>query len=166
MAPNGTIGGVAETTTCLEPITAVALKRRYMKSQSWVYQYTIDPTAQRLIDAGADPNDIEDAYALAEDVERRVQFQAWFQKFVDHGISSTINLPAWGTEFNNEATVQPFADMLLKYLPKLRGVTCYPDGARGGQPITAVSYEEAVANSGEIRQEDICDLSKGGTCGD
>ena len=26
-------------------------------------------------------------------------------------ISSTINLPAWGSDLNNEDTVEPFADM-------------------------------------------------------
>jgi len=164
MAPNGTIGGVAETTTCLEPILAVAQKRRYMKHTTWYYQYQIDPTAKRLIESGIDPNDIEDAYSL--EPERRIQFQAWFQQFVDHGISSTINLPAWGSAANNETKVKAFGEMLLKYLPKLRGITVYPDGARGGQPITPCDYALAVEKGGEIVQENICDLMRVGSCGD
>jgi ribonucleoside-diphosphate reductase alpha chain len=57
--------------------------------------------------------------------------------------------------------------MLIKYLPKLRGITCYPDGARGGQPLTAVKYATAMKHTGEIFVEsaDICDITKGGTCG-
>jgi ribonucleoside-diphosphate reductase alpha chain len=164
MAPNGTIGGVAETTTCLEPIYSVAQKRRYMKHQTWFYQYTVDPTAKRLIDRGVNPDDIEDAYSI--EPERRIAFQAWFQQYVDHGISSTINLPAWGSAANNESKVHAFGEMLLKYLPKLRGITCYPDGARGGQPLTPVKYATALKNGGEVYQEDICDLTKGGSCGD
>jgi ribonucleoside-diphosphate reductase alpha chain len=57
----------------------------------------------------------------------------------------------------------------MKYLPKLRGITCYPDGARSGQPLTPVSYNEAVSRAGvEIKEEysDVCDITKGGTCGD
>jgi ribonucleoside-diphosphate reductase alpha chain len=167
IAPTGTIGIVAESTTGIEPIFCVAYKRRYRKGDYWEYQYVIDPTAKRLIDSGVNPDSIEDAYSLAQDVERRVAFQAWLQQFVDHSISSTINLPAWGTEFNNEKTVQDFGKMLIGYLPKMRGITCYPDGARSGQPINAVSYKTAIKHVGEVFVEaaDICEISKGGTCG-
>ena len=168
IAPTGTIGIVAESTTGIEPIFCVAYKRRYRKGDYWEHQYVIDPTAKRLIESGVSPDDIEDAYSLAEDVERRVAFQAWVQQYVDHSISSTINLPAWGTEFNNDQTVQEFGRMLIKYLPKLRGITCYPDGARGGQPITAVNYKTAMKHVGEVFLEaaDICEISKaGGSCG-
>lgn len=167
IAPTGTIGIIAETTTGIEPIFCVAYKRRYAKGSVWNYQYVIDPTAKRLIDAGINPDHIEDAYTLAQDVERRVAFQAHVQKFVDHSISSTINLPAWGSELNNEGRVQAFGDMLIKYLPNLRGMTTYPDGARGGQPLSPVKYATAVKHVGEVFVEaaDICDISKGGTCG-
>ena len=168
IAPNGTIGIVGETTTSAEPLLCVAYKRRYLKHETWNYQYVVDPCAKRLIEAGVDPDSIEDAYLLAKNVEKRVGFQAWLQQYVDHGISSTINLPPWGSEENNEDTVQPFGKMLLKYLPLLRGVTCYPDGARGGQPLVPVKYATAMKHVGEVFEEsaDICELSgKGGTCG-
>lgn len=139
-----------------------------MKGNVWNYQYVIDPTAKRLVEMGVDPNSIEDAYTLAEDVERRVAFQAWCQKFVDHGISSTINLPHWGSEFNNEGKVEEFGNMLIKYLPNLRGITCYPDGARGGQPLTPVKYSTASKHLDEVFIEsvDVCDITKGGSCGE
>jgi ribonucleotide reductase alpha subunit len=167
IAPTGTIGIVAETTTGIEPIFCVAYKRRYLKGSVVNYQYVIDPCAQRLIDGGVSPENIEDAYVLAENVERRVEFQHWLQKYVDHSISSTINLPAWGSELNNEGKVRPFGDMLMKYLPGLRGITCYPDGARGGQPLTPVKYTTAIKHVGEVfsEQVDICDITKGGSCG-
>jgi len=168
IAPTGTIGIVAETTTGIEPIFCVAYKRRYKKGVDMTaYQYVLDPTAKRLIDSGVNPETIEDAYVLAENVERRVEFQAWTQKYVDHGISSTINLPSWGSEHNSSADVHKFGDMLMNYLPDLRGVTCYPDGARGGQPLTPVKYATASKHVGEvfIEQADICDISGKGTCG-
>ena len=149
-------------------INDAVIVRSPRKGDYWEHQYVIDPTAKRLIESGVSPDDIEDAYSLAEDVERRVAFQAWVQQYVDHSISSTINLPAWGTEFNNDQTVQEFGRMLIKYLPKLRGITCYPDGARGGQPITAVNYKTAMKHVGEVFLEaaDICEISKaGGSCG-
>jgi ribonucleoside-diphosphate reductase alpha chain len=167
MAPNGTIGIVGETSTSLEPIFCAAYKRRYAKGDVWAYEYVIDPTAKKLVDIGVRPENIEDAYSLAADVERRVAFQAWFQQYVDHGISSTINLPAWGTEFNNAGRVQGFGNMLIEYLPELRGITVYPDGARGGQPLNPVLYKTAMKHVGQVffEQADICDLTRGGGCG-
>ena len=166
IAPTGTIGIVAETTTGCEPIFCTAFKRRYLNGRTWEYQYVIETIAERLIEeTGIDPESIEDAYNI--EPKRRVSFQAWLQQYVDHGISSTINLPAWGTEANNEDKIMEFGNMLIKYLPKLRGITCYPDGARGGQPLTSVSYKTAKKHKGQIFYEstDICDLTKGGTCG-
>lgn len=168
IAPTGTIGILGETTTGLEPIFCVAYKRRYLKGSTWNYQYVLDPTAKRLIEGGVNPDHIEDAYVLAEDIERRLAFQAHVQKYVDHGISSTINLPQWGSELNNENTVQKFGKTLIKYLPQLRGVTTYPDGARNGQPLTPVRWATAVKHVGEtfVEASDICEISgKGGSCG-
>ena len=167
IAPNGTISIIAETTSGIEPIFCTAYKRRFFEKTERKWQYVVDPTAKRLIDAGVSLSKIEDAYSLSEDVERRVAFQAWVQQYVDHGISSTINLPAWGSKFNNEDTVKSFGETLFKYLPKLRGITCYPDGARSGQPLTPVSYYDAIMHSGTTFDEvyDVCELTKGGSCG-
>lgn len=168
IAPTGTIGIIAGTSTGAEPLFCVAYKRRYLKGSTWNYQYVIDPTAKRLIDSGVNSDTIEDAYSLAEDGgERRVNFQVWLQKYVDHSISSTINLPAWGSELNNDSRVQDFGKMLIKYLPQLRGITVYPDGARGGQPLSPVKYSTAIKHIGEIFIEaaDICELKGGGSCG-
>jgi ribonucleoside-diphosphate reductase alpha chain len=85
-------------------------------------------------------------------------------------ISSTINLPPWGSELNNEDTVKPFANTLAKYANRLRGFTCYPDGARGGQPLTSVPYDEVKNILGLEFEEntevnDVCDITGGGYCG-
>lgn len=165
VAPTGTISIAAETTSGIEPIYAVAYKRRYLDGRDWKAQYMIDNSAHRLIQGGTDPALIEDALTLAEDVERRMHLQAFVQQYVDHGISSTINLPQWGTELNNESKVTRFGNILMRYLPKLRGVTAYPDGSRGGQPLTRVPYEEAMSQLGVefIEQSDLgC---KSGVCG-
>lgn len=173
IAPTGSIGILAGTTTGIEPLFAVAYKRRYLKGTSdWHYQYVVDGTAQELIDQyGLDPDEIETAADLAADPERRIAFQADIQDYVDMSISSTINLPQWGTELNNEDKVEGFAKMLARYAPRLRGFTCYPDGSRGGQPLTTVAYSEAKEQLGiefaeAVQTHDICDISgKGGSCG-
>lgn len=163
IAPTGTIGIVAETTTGIEPIFCVAYKRRYLVgSNEWKYQYVIDPTAKRLVEEhGINPDAIEDAYSLAFDVERRVAMQAFVQRYVDHGISSTINLPY---VMEDEREIKEFGWMLYGYLPSLRGVTCYPDGARDGQPLTNVPYEIAVGQEGVVFEESE-ERCVGGACG-
>jgi ribonucleoside-diphosphate reductase alpha chain len=165
IAPTGTIGIVAETTTGVEPIFCAAFKRRYFDKGTWRFQYVLDPTAERLVNQGVAPETIEDAYSI--DQTRRLGFQSWLQQYVDHAISSTINLPEWGSDANNEDTVQDFGDTLMENLPNLRGVTVYPDGARGGQPLTPVPYASAAMQTGMVYTEgiDICDITKGGSCG-
>lgn len=164
IAPTGTIGIIAGTTTGIEPIFAVAYKRRYLKNGTeWHYQYVVDSMAQNLIDRGIDPDKIESASDLAADIERRIRFQADVQDYVDMAISSTVNLPAWGSELNNEDRLVDIAKVVSEYAPRLRGLTFYPDGARGGQPLVSVPYHEAVNIQGiEFKDHDSC---KGGVCG-
>ena len=173
IAPTGSIGILAGTSTGVEPIFAVAYKRRYLKGgNKWHYQYVVDSAAQEIIDLyGVKPDNIESALDLAEDYRRRLKFQADVQDYVDMSISSTINLPQWGSKLNNEDTVDDFADALASYAHRLRGFTVYPDGCRGGQPLSSVPYSEAASKLGEefeesIETHDICDITgHGGSCG-
>lgn len=170
IAPTGTIGILAGTTTGIEPLYAVAYKRRYLKGNSlWHYQYVIDGTAKILISKyGLNPDKIESAIDLSSDYERRIKFQADVQDYVDMSISSTLNLQSWDNSIDNTQKINEFAKTLSRYAHRLRGFTCYPDGARGGQPLTSVSYKEAIKHEGlEFKEEfhDICDLKGGGTCG-
>jgi len=168
LAPTGTIGILAGTTTGIEPLFAVAYKRRYLTDGTrWKYEYCVDATADLLIKEGINASDIETAYSLGNNYERRIKFQADIQDYVDMSISSTINLPSWGSKHNSEDAVPAFANVLAKYAPRLRGFTVYPDGARGGQPITEVDYEEAMKHKGIVYEEnDVCSITgKGGSCG-
>lgn len=169
IAPTGSIGILASTTTGIEPLFAVAYKRRYLtEGTRWKYEYVVDAVAERMIqEYGVKPEKIETAYSLAGDYEKRIKFQADIQDYVDMSISSTINLPPWGSDTNNEDCVKTFASVLAKYAPRLRGFTCYPDGSRGGQPITAIDYKDAKEHKGVVYDEvDICSITgKGGTCG-
>mgnify|MGYP006397334851 FL=1 len=173
IAPTGSISILAGSSSGIEPIFAVAYKRRYLTGGTkWKYQYVVDSAAQELIDMyGADPDKIESALDLADDYERRIKFQADVQDYVDMSISSTINLPSWGSKFNNEDTVDDFANTLATYAHRLRGFTVYPDGCRGGQPLSVVPYSEAVDKLGTefeeaVETHDICEITNsGGVCG-
>lgn len=159
IAPAGTLSILSSTSSGIEPLFAVAYKRRYLvDGTKWKYQYVVDSTAKRLIEEyGISSEKIETSYSLAASPERRIQFQSGVQDYVDMGISSTINLPEWGSELNNEDTVRVLSDTILRYAPRLRGITCFPSGSRGFQPLTEVPYEEAVQNAGIVfAEENTC----------
>lgn len=163
IAPTGTIGVLAETTTGIEPLFCKAYKRRYLnKDQKYVFQYVVDGSVKRLLDKGIPLDKIQDSYDL--DFKERVKFQADVQNYVDMAISSTCNLPSWGSETNNEETLEKNSKILLKYAKRLRGFTCYPDAARSGQPLQRVDLKEALENEGVVFEDNETECV-GGVCG-
>jgi ribonucleoside-diphosphate reductase alpha chain len=59
-----------------------------------------------------------------------------------------------------EGRVNEFARTLIWIRTSTQGFTCYPDGSRGGQPLTICDYETAVSNRGTIYEEhDVCDIT-------
>lgn len=164
IAPTGTIGIIAETTTGIEPLFAAGYKRRYLDQGVWKYQYVVDATAERLIEStGVDPDLLETAADLAQDPGRRLAMQAFVQGFTDHAISSTLNLPA---KDEQAFTPAEFGKVLMDHLPGLRGVTVYPNGSRGGQPLNAVPYQEAKDWAGfEYEEVGLDQACIGGACG-
>jgi len=166
IAPTGTISILAGTTSGIEPVYSVAFKRRYLtEGTKWKHEFVVDGTAQTLIDMGVKPSKIESAVDLAADPERRIKFQYEVQKYVDQAISSTINLPQWDTELNNESLIPQYSEWFKRYAKGLRGITVYPDGSRGGQPITTVPYEEAIKKRGMIFEDHTEEQCLSGVCG-
>jgi ribonucleoside-diphosphate reductase alpha chain len=122
----------------------------------------VDPVVKRLIESGVPQEAIYDAYDIP--FERRVKFQADLQDYVDMGISSTVNLPPWGSEGNNFFLLPEMGETIMKYSKRLRGLTLYADGAIGGQPLQRMDLEEALAKEGVI-YEGVEETCKGGVCG-
>lgn len=149
----------------IEPIFASAYKWSYQNKDKRITQTVIDPYVKSLIDKGKlDPTQpFEDALSLAstDGFQRRVEMQVHIQRFTDNAISSTINLPMWGTEGNNIGTLDYYRSVLLAYMPYLRGITVYPDGARGGQPMTKVSLKEALESKVVSEETSYSNCSNG-----
>ncbi|HUM43568.1 MAG TPA: hypothetical protein PKI14_11545 [Fervidobacterium sp.] len=162
IAPTGTIGIIAETTTGIEPLFCKAYKRRYFKDGKWLHQFVVDGAVKRLLEKGVKIEDIQDSYDIS--FKERVKFQADVQNYVDMAISSTCNMSPWGSLENNEESVQENADILLKYAKRMRGFTSYPDGCRGGQPLTRVDLNEALTQEGQVFEENMTECV-GGVCG-
>jgi len=168
IAPAGTISIVAGTTSGIEPVFAVGYKRRnIVNGEEWQASYEVDKAAQRLIDQGVDPDSIPTALELAENIEPVLQVMAEFARVVDQSISKTVNLPSVERQTELGITTESLKAVVGKYIFKLRGLTFYPDGARGGQPLTPVPYAEAVERGDtvftEIGNEVACSLD--GVCG-
>lgn len=162
IAPTGTLSILAETTSGIEPLFCKSYKRRYLKEGNWSHQFVVDGSVKRLLANGVQLEHIKDSYDLT--FKQRVKFQADVQNYVDMAISSTCNLPAWGSEFNNEETLKANSKILLKYAKRLRGFTCYPDGCRSGQPLTRVELNEALSKEGQVFEEDLRECLNG-VCG-
>lgn len=163
IAPTGSIGILSETTTGVEPLFCKAYKRRYLTAENkWAHQYVIDGSVQRLLNNRIKLEHIQDSFDLS--FKQRVKFQADVQNYVDMAISSTCNLPSWGSEQNNQETLKKNSEILLSYAKRLRGFTAYPDGCRGGQPLTRVSLEEAMSKEGEVLYEDKEQECLNGVC--
>jgi ribonucleoside-diphosphate reductase alpha chain len=162
IAPTGTIGCISGSTTGIEPIFCKAYKRHYYKGNDRVYEYVVDPVIKRMIDQGIDVTNVQDSYDIP--FIDRVKMQADTQQFVDMAISSTCNLPKWGTENNNEDTLVNYSKILLKYAKRLRGFTTYPNESRGGQPLERVTIEEALNNQNKVFESNL-NSCKDGVCG-
>ena len=161
IAPTGTISIIAETTSGIEPVFCSAYRRRYIDAGQFKFQYVVDPTVKRLMQLGVTSKDIEDAYQLSYDIRRRLEVNAQVQRFVDQAISSTINLPAWE---QGSVSVKEFVGLMQEYLPKLKGITTYPNNSRSGQPLVPIYIDEALGQEGVVYEEDGERCSQG-VCG-
>jgi ribonucleoside-diphosphate reductase alpha chain len=145
-SPTGSRGIVAETTPSWQTLTYVAYKRGVLSSSAARNNnresIVVDATVARLAREGyLRPGDVVDD-STTIGYEEQFKMQAFAQDYTDHGISMTINLQHVMT---NPDEQRAFGKTLMKYLPRLRGITVYPDGAIPGQPIQRVSLEEALA---------------------
>ena len=137
----GVSGGV-------EPIFAIYYTRRsesldqgrnkfFKVFHSTVQAYIDKMGLQEKIDSAENIEDVLPDYfsrtAHLINSEKRVDIQGVIQKYVDHSISSTINLP-------EDVNPEVISDVYLKaWKNKLKGVTVYRDGSRF--PILSVEGE-------------------------
>src|SRR3989475_381916 len=162
VAPTGTISIIANCSSGIEPLFAVAFMRNQAgvlmpdlnedfvaiaRQESW---YS-DDLMQRIAEAGhihfdAVPAQWQRVFVTAHDVtpEWHIQMQAAFQEFTDSAISKTCN-------FGHDAT-EEYVEKIYRYAYKLgcKGVTVYRDASREMQVLstgaTAKKVQEQAAN--------------------
>ncbi len=149
MAPTGTISMIANTTSGIEPLFALAFVKNVMDGTQFFY---VEPMfeqilkvrglystelMQKVVDEGTIqdideiPDDIKKVFVISYDIqpEDHIRMQAAFQKYTDLAVSKTINMP-------NSATVQDVENAyILAWKLKCKGTTIYRDGSRGAQVL-------------------------------
>jgi ribonucleoside-diphosphate reductase alpha chain len=114
IAPTGTIGIIAGTTSGIEPLFALAYRRtrvlnqqtltefnplflRYLEQRKLAHKDLLDSVAHygTLQNDANVPKDIRRLFNTALEItpEHHVRMQATFQKHVDNAVSKTVNLP-------------------------------------------------------------------------
>ncbi|HZY30824.1 MAG TPA: adenosylcobalamin-dependent ribonucleoside-diphosphate reductase, partial [Candidatus Methylomirabilis sp.] len=148
IAPTGTISIIANCSSGIEPIFAVAFshivgdrhltfvnpifeqvaKRRGFHSEELMQQVARRGTVRGMEGV---PEDVQRVFVTAHEIDPawHVKMQAAFQKQTDNGVSKTINLP-------NSATPEDIANAyLMAYKLGCLGITVFRDGCKDTQVL-------------------------------
>ncbi len=157
IAPTGTISMIANTSSGIEPMFALAYIKNVMDGTKLYYSdevfehvlkvrglYTPE-LMQDVIDNGSIqdmkeiPKELKDVFVVSYDLkpEDHVKMQAAFQKHTDLAVSKTINLPP-------EASVEDVETAyMLAWKANCKGITIYREGSRGPGVLSKVKKAEA-----------------------
>jgi len=157
IAPTGTISLIAGTTAGIEPLFALAYRRRHTLRGNpmtevapllyeCLQRHVADPEAAvsevvekgRLGEAEGIPRSFRRLFvtALELSVDDHLAIQAAFQRHVDSSVSKTINLPGDATQHEVAYAYRRAWELGLK------GVTVYRYGSRASQVIELGANEE------------------------
>ncbi len=143
IAPTGTLSLIADCSSGIEPIFAIAYKRLILDTEfTEINKYFFQLAKKRgfyskrlekavlkkgtLRDLKGVPQEIKDLFRTALEIppEDHIEMQASFQKYTDNAVSKTINMPP-------EATPDDVARaFLLAYEKGCKGVTVFRYGAK------------------------------------
>lgn len=140
IAPTGSIAMIADCSHGIEPIFSPSFTRIDERGQQYTYTH---PLANEEYFVSAVGNH-------QATWKEQIDLVATAQKFVDSGISKTINL-------SNEATVQEVKEAIV-YAWKMgcKGITLYRDGSRQFQVLNQVPTEQEVKDS--TCKDGVCTL--------
>ena len=156
IAPTGTISIIANASSSVEPLFALAFQR----NQAGHIMYEVNPAFEAVAkergfwsdallekisnDGGSCahcdevPADVKTVFRTAHDIspEYHVKMQAAFQEFVDNAVSKTVNFP-------NDATKEDVDKVFrMAYATGCKGITIYRDGSRSEQVLSTGATEK------------------------
>ncbi|MCS7119271.1 MAG: vitamin B12-dependent ribonucleotide reductase [Archaeoglobaceae archaeon] len=156
IAPTGTISIIANCSSGIEPVFALAYKRvnvldgeeffelnpvfeKFLKDKRLYSDELIKKVAETGSIQNLDfPIDMKRVFKTSLEIapEWHVRMQAAFQKFTDNAVSKTINLPNSATRADVERA------LMLAYELKCKGITVYRDGSREEQVLMTKKTEK------------------------
>lgn len=165
IAPTGTISILADSSSGIEPLFALAYVRNVMDNNRLIESNPafeeavkslgdkIDFTSvmERIADEGSArsvdelPEGIKNIFVTAHDIspEWHIKTQAAFQKYIDNAVSKTVN-------FSHNATVEDIRKVYnMAYELECKGVTVYRDGSRDNQVLQISSVPQEKKNADE-----------------
>jgi ribonucleoside-diphosphate reductase alpha chain len=156
IAPTGTISIIADASSGIEPIFALAFYHKVEdRKLTFMNPYVKEALRDRRIDSeeiveaisqrgtlhGVEgvPDDVKRTFVTAHEVEFEwhVRMQAAFQKHTDNGVSKTINLPNNATMADIERAYE------LAYELGCLGITVFRDGCKGEQVLNVGMTEKS-----------------------
>lgn len=172
IAPTGSISMLADTSSGIEPVFALAYRKNVVAEEglSYLNKYfeqelkesrwadgdaehkVRDRIVREVAEAGSVahvsgvPEEVMSVYRTAHDItpEWHVQMQAAWQKYTDNAVSKTINFP-------HSATIEDVEGAyMMAWKSGCKGITIYRDGSKEGQ-ILSVGTEHVTRNT-EIKQ--------------
>lgn len=169
-APTGSVSILSQTSSGLEPVFRnFYIRRRKISHNEETEADFIDDLGDRwkefkvfhhnvqqwIRKNNASEEDIPDFFVQSNDIDwtKRILIQSTIQQYIDHAISSTINLP-------KETTPETVGDLYLQGWKKgLKGITVYVDGSRSGVLVTETKKEDLPYHNAPKRPEEIeCDI--------
>ena len=146
VAPTGSISIIADTSSGIEPIFALAFRRTgdvgkalpvidpVFRAAAAEAGILTDELIQRIVDTGSVqdvpnvPSDMKRLFKIAHEItpEWHVRMQAAIQKYTENAVSKTVNLPATATVEDVERV------LLMAHEQRCKGVTVFRNGCRAG----------------------------------
>lgn len=132
LAPCGTISLVLNTSSSLEPIFAPIYKRRYRKGEVLYEDIVVDPLFEKYLKNNEIPNYFVGAYDIS--IEDHLRVLSTAQNYLCQSISKTSNI---SKDFRDDQ----LADLILQYIPFIKGLTLYKEGSRSDEPLEPIKIE-------------------------
>lgn len=154
-APTGTTSILAGVSSGIEPIFSPVYERRYNSGEEIKTEIIADSLFEKYKEENRDISHFEGAHDISP--EWHIQIQEAAQYFLDNSVSKTINLP-------EDYPIDKLSELVLKYIPRLKGITFYREGSRGEsplKPVKAKEFKNRVKEAEDVALDVICPT---GTC--